>query len=279
MVKFELFGKFKKKPSLPLTRYVEVAKKMMETGKTQAEVASFLKSQGLSYEQIDVIMRQVIRSAALKKNEISHQQPSQKPIMQMQTRSPSNLNSTPIPSQPSLPNVNKVQPTLLTQPSTPDYHESPTQYNEAEQINKDDEFLMELEEIIDLILKNKYGDISSMKKEMEELKKKLKSSISSIETRLQEINKRIEEIDAKRTSDNNELNKKLNDIVPRLAALESAFKDNIPVMLDELRKIEEHLELRDKVTNKPKEVVANENGSEEKKRKSDIDLVELIKGE
>ena len=279
MVKFKLFGGFKKKTPVPLSRYVEVARKMMESGKTQAEVASFLKSKGLNYHQIDVVMRHAIKSATLEKetntnvSETQHSPvpPQPKPSLPSQPVSKAGPSQEPVLPQPLNPNQD-LHSAFTPQPSFPSSPPPPPS-NESSSMD-DDELLMELEEIIDLVLKNKYGDVLAIKKDVEELKKNLKETIESFEKKMNDVKKRLNELENKEQSNYAEINKKIEDLIPRINALESAFKDNIPVMLDELRKIEETLGLR-----KEENPLKAKDQEAKNEKKVDIDLGDFIEGE
>ncbi len=279
MVKFKLFGGFKKKTPVPLSRYVEVARKMMESGKTQAEVASFLKSKGLNYHQIDIVMRHAIKSATLEKDttanvsETQHSPapPQPQPSLPSQPTNKAAPSQEPLPSQPLNPNQN-LHPTFTPQPSLPPL---PPQHPSSPSSSvDDDELLMELEEIIDLVLKNKYGDVLIVKKDVEELKKKLKEYVGSFEKKINDIKKRLNELENKEQTNYAEITKKVEDLIPRINALESAFKDNVPTMLDELRKIEETLDLR-----KEEKTLTDKEQKDKNEKKFDIDLGDLIEGE
>ncbi len=229
MVKFSVFPSSQKKgnPQKSIEAYKEIAFRMLSSGKSEAEVAAYLKSQGLPYESIDKIINSIIKTATTSGKENNPVLP--KPLPQ------------PSP-QPSLP---EIQPKIPQQDLGQNADISSILDNLLEKI------VVEMEEIVDLVIEKKYGNLKKDLKELKDLKQNIEEIENSINSKVDEvkedINKKIEEINKSLE----EINKKIEDLEPKVNALENAFKDNIPNIIDDLRKIEKIVENKYEGEEKP----------------------------
>ncbi|NPA38482.1 MAG: hypothetical protein GXN99_01660 [Candidatus Nanohaloarchaeota archaeon] len=284
MVSFDIFGKSKKKKKIPLSHFAEIAKKMLKSGKTQQEVAAWLKSQGLKNEHIDAVMRHIIKEVASSspasqpKPPVNPSMPQQAPA-EVHAHQPSALNDVTHTAMSAHPHAEVgLIPSPPQQTAPPEMEDE-----EKEEDTSEDEFLRELEEVIDLVLQNKYGDIAKMKETLSSIESHIKKIEKTMEEKIAAINKKIAELESNFNASVSEINSKIDDIIPRLNALETAFKDNVPVMLDELRKIEEkigyHPNVKSKQEKKESSNKVEVQTSQEQKKEELFDLKELIKGE
>lgn len=229
MVKFSVFPSSQKKgsPQKSIEAYKEIAFRMLSSGKSEAEVAAYLKSQGLPYESIDKIITSIIKTATTSEKDNDFVT-LPKPLPQ------------PSP-QPSLP---KIQPRI------------PQNFNQNTDISSIldkllEKIVVEIEEIVDLVIEKKYGNLKKDLKELKNLKQNIEEIENNINSKVEEIKEDIEKKVEEINKNLEEINKKIEDLEPKINALENAFKDNIPNIIDDLRKIEKIVENRYEGEDKP----------------------------
>ncbi len=221
MVKFSLFGAPSRSKIPPkvqdINKYKEIAYRMLKSGKSESEVAAYLKSQGLPFEVIDNILNSLIKSAAI--NKPPENVPTPQNINAPETKGPSPMNISRIaqPTQPTQPDLNKLVDDIL------------------------EKILVEMEEIVDVIIEKRYGNLKKEIEEMRDARRKLEEIEGNITTIVEDIkkdlNQKIEDI----AKSINNLENRMDEIEPKINALESAFKDNIPTIINDLREIEEKI--------------------------------------
>ncbi|GEM_PF-6127421 len=222
MVKFSIFSSSKNKDSQQhvknLEKYREIAYRLLKSGKTENEVAAYLKSHGLSYEQIDSILNDLIKSATLSTRFSPPPPPASFPLSPPKTHQKAELQQPPQQSNQNISHQLDVQSLVNTI---------------LEKV------LIEMEELVDLIIEKKYGNLKKDIKELNELKvnienmdKKLKEFTDNLSS---QINEKLENIEKTIAS----LDERINQLEPKINALESAFKDTVPNIIDDLRKVEE----------------------------------------
>ena len=234
-VKFELFGRLKSKPQHKVhpSSYSSyspsvvgadkinspriIAEKMLKQGKSEEEVRMYLKQRGFDFHDIEDAINYAI------KQKISEGSTTPKP---------------PLPSSVSS-NANNSAPSTFSDSTTLNTLKAMLQEPETDE----DVFLEELEELVDTIIEAKYHTLTSLPQEFHDLQQQITQEISELkksrEKESSEISNKLDKLDE-------QLEKHtalLEELEPRISAMENAFKDIIPRIIDDLRRVEQKMNL------------------------------------
>jgi DNA-binding transcriptional MerR regulator len=217
---FELFGRLKKKPSVPghppaqnssvsspaaiAHSLVPKILQMADSGMAEGEIVSHLKAEGYAFEEIDAALAEALKSG------VSGRPPQAETFH---------------PPQPEL-HAPSLQQQILP----------PHQLTQDEIIEKKFE---EIEEITEALVDEKMEKIMQKvvlnKDIMNALKEKLEAltkAVTSTQETITSIKKQMEE-------NRNETEAKFTEIDPRMNSLEKAFRDVVPSIVDSIRELKE----------------------------------------
>ncbi len=219
---------------------------MIQNGLSEAEIIQILKEEGFEFNQIDEALNRVLKTtvtgdtppaAAEAPPQNNGQQPADIKNPQMfghDFQAQSEFGSTDEDFSP-----------MNAQPQN-----SAEMEKEMQEIEEYNRRMEELEKTVNALVNEKIGRIDELKKNLELGMQTITKEVQTIKQEMDAELTKTEDFEGKETEDVLSITEKLADLEPRLKAIEKAFKDIVPNLVENVRDIRELLSEKDDLPEK-----------------------------
>ncbi len=219
---------------------------MIQNGLSEAEIIQILKEEGYEFNQIDEALNSVLKTTV--------------------------TGDTP-PAAAGTPPQNNGQPPADTQdpqmfghdfqaqsefgstdedlsPMNAQPQNSAEMEKEIQEIEEYNRRMEELEKTVNALVNEKIGRIDELKKNLEIGMQTITKEVQTIKQEMNAELTKTNDFEGKETEDVLDITEKLADLEPRLKAIEKAFKDIVPNLVENVRDIRELLSEKDELPEK-----------------------------
>ena len=214
---------------------IDEVRTMIQNGLSEAEIIQILKEEGYAFDIIDEALNTVLKTTITGESTQPNQFSEEKP--------PQNLNNS---QNQMFGNDFTQKPEFSNNGEDFSPQNAPTKNTEdtaknLKEINDYNTRMEEIENTVTTLVDEKLGQINDIRKETENQFVSIIKDIELLKQQFAEEKTKDKNLETKELEDISTITTKFNDIEPRLSAIEKAFKDIIPNVIENVRDIKERL--------------------------------------
>ncbi|MCK5474332.1 MAG: hypothetical protein KAI53_02915 [Candidatus Aenigmarchaeota archaeon] len=216
---------------------------MIQNGLSEAEIIQHLKEEGYEFNQIDEALNRVLKTtvtgdAPLADAEAPPQNNAQPPA---DIHNPQTFGHD-FQAQGEFGSKDEDFSPMNAQPQN-----STEMEKEMQEIEEYNQRMEELEKTVNALVNEKVGRIDELKKNLELGLQTITKEVQIIKQEMNAELTKTEDFEEKEAEDVTSITEKLSDLEPRIKAIEKAFKDIVPNLVENVRDIRELLSEKDEL--------------------------------
>ncbi len=226
--------------SFPPEQIAEYARQLFAEGYSEPQVVNELRKQGVPFQTIDYVIKQVLRNNIMNNQSVAPQT----------SYAEDSYESFSFDSL--TPRIRDIENQGIQQEESFGYGEEESAYEDYSELGEETEEnysydwkdVNRLEEVVEAVLEERLKDFLQKLNELE-------MKIKTLETGFEGANEKIENIKKTHESDINsikntisDINERINKLEPKLNGFEKAFKDIVPELVDEVKELKEIINLK-----------------------------------
>ncbi|NOR85239.1 hypothetical protein GQ473_03915 [archaeon] len=235
---------------------------MTKNGLSEAEIIQILKEEGYDFNKIDEALNTILKTT------VTGEVPPINQIQQNPNTSENQMYGHDFTNEQEF-GASKED---FAPQNIPTQNPKDIEAN-IKEINEYNTQMEEIEDTVTALVDEKLGSIEDIKKDVETQFNSLTKELEQIKQQLSNEKTDTKTIENKEKEDTLTINTKINDIEPRLKALEKAFKDIIPNLIDNVRDIRERLIEKKDIPNTDNYIEPKHTKTETKKINNIVDNI------
>ncbi len=216
---------------------------MIQNGLSEAEIIQILKEEGYEFNQIDEALNSVLKTTVTgdAPSAAAGESPQNNGQLPADIKDPKMFGHD-FSEQSEFGSADEDFSPMNAQPQN-----SAEMEKEMREIEEYNRRMEELEKTVNALVNEKIGRIDELKKNLEIGMQTITKEVQTIKQEMNAELTKTEDFEGKETEDVLGITEKLADLEPRLKAIEKAFKDIVPNLVENVRDIRELLSEKDEL--------------------------------